>query len=363
LETLAAAELTRRLAVFPSELLEAGVDWRTTQPIAGGFELDRDSVYFLPRFPLLDGRCYSLLFDPAVDGQGAGNPEVWTILRPALDTAPTTDILAVYPSGNQLPVNQLKLYIHFSSPMSEGWVARAVRVRRADNDQALEGVFLAMEPELWDPERRRLTLLLDPGRIKRGLAPNLAAGYPLIEGVPVIITVAADFRDAAGRSLRAGAERRYEIGPSVRVRVDPADWRCIAPAAGSTGPLTIEFDRPLDHGLLQHCLWVYDGAGRALAGGGGPGPGELSWYFQPESPWSEGQYQVVADPRLEDLAGNSLMRVFDRDLRRSEDAPSIGRQFVFDFTCTPRPSSRWPTAQRAVGPAAASQWAKWRDNP
>ena len=52
------------------------------------------------------------------------------------------------------------IYVHFSSPMSEGWAARAVRVLRADNDEPLEGVFLAMEPELGDRERRRLTLLL-----------------------------------------------------------------------------------------------------------------------------------------------------------------------------------------------------------
>ena len=33
--------------------------------------------------------------------------------------------------------------------MSEGWAAQAVRVLRADNDEPLEGVFLAMEPELF----------------------------------------------------------------------------------------------------------------------------------------------------------------------------------------------------------------------
>ena len=41
------------------------------------------------------------------------------------------------------------IYVHFSSPMSEGWAARAVRVLRAANDAPLEGVFLAMEPELF----------------------------------------------------------------------------------------------------------------------------------------------------------------------------------------------------------------------
>ena len=54
-------------------------------------------------------------------------------------------------SVDLLPVERTAsiIYVHFSSPMSEGWAARAVRVLRADNDEPLEGVFLAMEPELF----------------------------------------------------------------------------------------------------------------------------------------------------------------------------------------------------------------------
>ena len=122
----------------------------------------------------------------------------------------------LYPTADELPANQLKLYIHFSRPMSEGWAARAVHGRRVDNDEPLEGVFFAMEPELWNRKRRRLTLLFDPGRIKRGLVPNEEAGYPLIEEVPIIVSIDASFRDTAGRPLRTGAERRLEIGPALR---------------------------------------------------------------------------------------------------------------------------------------------------
>ena len=261
-------------------------------------------------------------------------PEIWTIPRPAPEETPTTSVVAIYPSVGELPVNQLKLYVHFSSPMSEGWAARAVGVRRADNGEPLEGVFLG-EPELWDRERRRLTLLLDPGRIKRGLVPNEEAGYPLIEGVPILVSIDVKFRDAAGRSLRSGAERRWDIGPPLRVRVNPLDWRCHCPTAGSTDPLTVEFDRPLDHALLEHSLWVDDAAGVTLAGRGSTGSGEGTWMFQPHSPWEQARYLVMVDPRLEDLAGNSLIRVFDRDLTRAEDAPGDARQIAIDFTCTP----------------------------
>ena len=42
----------------------------------------------------------------------------------------------------------------------------------------LPHALLAMPPELWDRPRRRLTLLLEPGRIKRGLVPNAELGAP-----------------------------------------------------------------------------------------------------------------------------------------------------------------------------------------
>ena len=325
---LAGGKIVPRLAVVPSEFIEAGGGLHTVQPMAGQFEIDGDEIWFIPRFPFLDGMCYSLLVDSL---------EVSTIQRPPPEGTPVTDVVAIYPSTDQLPVNQLKLYVHFSSPMSEGWVARSVHVRRADNREQLLGVFLVMEPELWDPERRRLTLLLDPGRIKRGLVPNEEAGYPLIEGVPVVVTIDTDFCDAAGRPLRSGAERGYQVGPPLRVRVNPADWRCHCPAAGSTDPLIVEFDRPLDHALLQHSLRVNDADGVALPGQGSVGPGERCWRFEPRSPWEKGRHQVTVDPRLEDLAGNSLTRVFDRDLTRPEDAPTDAGHVAIDFTCASSP--------------------------
>ncbi|MBM3946135.1 MAG: hypothetical protein FJ315_01885, partial [SAR202 cluster bacterium] len=304
--------------------------------MAGRFEVDGDSVCFMPRFPFVGGMGYSLLVRWPPEGSAPARPEVWTVQRPAKALASTTDVLAIYPSSERAPLNLLKLYVHFSNPMSEGRATRAVHVLRADDREPLDGVFLVMEPELWDRERRRLTLLLDPARIKRGLVPHEEAGYPLTEGVPVVVTVDRQFRDASGRPLRQGTERRYEVGPPVRARVDPAAWKFRWPAAGSTDPLTVEFDRPLDHALLQHSLRVLDGAGMPVAGRGSTGAGEGSWRFEPRTAWREGRYVVAVNPLLEDLAGNSLVRVFDRDLMRAEDAPAAAAHVAIGFTCALR---------------------------
>jgi hypothetical protein len=97
--------------------------------------------------------------------------------------------------------------------------------------------------------------------------------------------------------------------------------------------LTVTFDRPLDHALLSHSLQIRDAAGAPVAGNGWIGADEQSWRFEPLSPWEAGHYTVVIDPRLEDLAGNSLARVFDRDLLRAEDTPIETRQAAIGFTC------------------------------
>jgi hypothetical protein len=271
-----------------------------------------NEVRFAPRFPLVPGIAYSLLLDGV---------EVSCATLPPRTGRGLTRVVGVYPSALHVPLNLLRIYVHFSAPMSEGHAHEAVQVRVAGCGQSLDGVFLPMEPELWDHARTRLTLLLDPGRIKRGLAPNLELGYPLEEGVPIVLSVDRRFRDAAGFGLLEGTQRRYEVGPAVRRHVKPADWRIDTPRSESTQPLRVEFDRPLDRALLDHCLVVVDASDTAVRGESETADGESSWTFHPHSAWRSQRYTLGVDARLEDLAGNSLVRVFDRDLGRPEDAP------------------------------------------
>ena len=322
-------EFGRRLALYTDETLADGGGPGSVPAVAGRFASGDGVIYFVPRFPFSAGMSYSLLFD-----SGEGSPEIWKIGRASTHSASDAEVLAIYPTAAELPVNLLRIYIHFSAPMSEGRAARAIRVCRADTGEELHDVFLPPEPELWDPERRRLTMLLDPGRIKRGLVPNLEAGYPLVEGVPIKVLVDAEFRDAAGRPLQYGAERRYGIGAALRSRIHLDDWRITAPKAGSRTALVADFGRPLDHGLLQHCLRVCDATGTAVPGDAEVGMEERSWRFTPSLPWREGNFRLVVEPRLEDVAGNSPIRVFDRDITLPEDAPPEDGRLWVDFVCS-----------------------------
>lgn len=330
LRKLDAGQLNRRLALYPSDALGAGADSPALPAVAGAFALQHEAACFVPRFPFVDGMSYSLRVDSSGGGKGI---ESWAVQRPAVSSVSTTEALEIHPTASTLPFNLLRMYVHFSAPMSEGWARKAVRIFDEDTGEPLEGVFLPPEPELWDRERRRLTLLLDPGRIKRGLAPNRELGYPLAEGMTVRVIVDAEFRDAKGQPLRADAERRYRIGPALRSRIDPTAWRLAVPPAGSRAPLVVDFDRPLDNALLQNSLRVLDLEGNPLSGEAEPGAEDWSWRFTPSAPWSKGEHRLIVEARLEDVAGNTPYRVFDRDVSLAEDAPAQEGRTVLSFTC------------------------------
>ncbi|MYC31165.1 MAG: hypothetical protein F4X65_13925 [Chloroflexi bacterium] len=339
MEELDAGEFSRRLAVVTTEAAEAAPDLADNDQlprVAGSFRIAGDSVFFVPRFPFVEGMSYSLLLYGTPSSGHARVPEVRNIRRPSREVPPTARVEAIYPDVSSVPVNLLKIYVQFSESMSEGRAERSIRVYREDTGEPLEGVFVPLDPELWDPERKRLTLLLDPARIKHGLVPNMEAGYPLIEGVPFRLVIGSEFRNAAGSPMLSCAERVYQVGPEVSERLIPNRWQLTVPPVGSRDPLLVEFDRPLDYALLQRSLWIEGPQGNPVAGGARSGNGESSWTFAPDLPWTEGPYRLVVAPELEDLAGNSPVRVFDRDITQSESASALADGVSLSFHCSGR---------------------------
>jgi hypothetical protein len=156
-------------------------------------------------------------------------------------------------------------------------------------------------------------------------------GYPLQSGSSFRVVVDDGYRDARGAQLRAGAERRYEVGGDERRRVAPENWALTVPRTESREPVVVVFERPLDHGLLTRCLRVVDPDGRGVVGRVEVGPEERSWRLTPAQRWVSGTHQIVVDPVLEDLAGNSVSRVFDRDMARTEDQPRPAGPIAVSF--------------------------------
>ncbi|MFI5048067.1 MAG: hypothetical protein ACHQIG_13455 [Acidimicrobiia bacterium] len=320
--------IARELPVFASELLDdhggarvAPVLAHRLAPMHGEYRCDADGVSFTPRHPLLRGRSYTAVL----------GVEQLSVCLPAPDAGPSATVVAVHPSGSAVPRNLLRCYLEFSAPMSEGEAQRCVTV--VDTSGApLTGALLDMDPELWDPQRRRLTVFFDPARLKRGLAPHRDAGYPLRDGETVALVIDATMRDARGQPLGAEVRHAFAVGPDVRARVEPTAWRLEPVTAGSRDALVVEFDRTLDHALLAHCLIVVDAHGAHVRGVATPERDDTAWAFVPDAPWDATPHDLVVDPILEDVCGNSVTRVFDRDLSDSAHARGPGHLVAVPFT-------------------------------
>jgi hypothetical protein len=271
--------------------------------MAGRVTVDGPDTCFIPRFPFVEGTEYVV--------EAEDQPMARLVRRPR-PGPPTARVIAIRPSAAEVPRNLLRIYVWFSAPMSEGVAAAHVRLLDEDGT-VMDGSILPSEYDLWDAERRRLTILLDPARIKRGLVPQREIGYPLRQGRSFTLVVAADFPDARGVVMLSDAEHRYRVGPDERRRIDPGTWRIDSPLVGSRAPVQVTFDRTLDHGLLLRCVRVADPAGRCLGGSISIGAGERSWSLIPSEPWRPVAHDLIVDPVLEDVAGNSLTREFDQE--------------------------------------------------
>lgn len=275
------------------------------------------SLLFLPRYPLPAGE----EFVAVVRGRDFGALRSAAVTVPASAPGALARVIGVYPTAEQLPENQLKIYVEFSAPMRRWDPYDHVRVVDETSGEIVDGAFQALNDGLWDPAGTRLTMVFDPGRVKRGLSSNVALGPPLVRGHAYRLEMAATWRDALGQPLSEPYQVRFSVGAPDRVRPVPDSWRVEAPGPGSREPVMVDFGESMDRALLGSMLLVKGPSGAPVFFEAGIGPAERTWTATPREPWRAGEYHVVIDCRIEDLAGNNIERLFDVDLAHDGNMP------------------------------------------
>jgi hypothetical protein len=306
--------------------------------LAGRYRFTRDgTLRFEPRYPPSGGLEYRVRLDPAgfanITGRfrATGPAREWRFrVPPAATLPPTTEVLAVHPAVPVIPANQLRWYVEFSAPMQGGEALQHVRLLDAAGRE-VQGAFLDPIEELWDPEGRRLTLLFDMGRVKHGIRTRLEQGPVLLPGRRYRLRIDAAWPDARGVPLRRGFEREFTAGPSDHTQPDPWRWLVRIPPRGSREALEVRFGEPLDHALAERLVNVLAPDGQAVPGRTAMMEGDRGWRFVPTVPWAPGRHQLRVGAALEDLAGNSVARVFDADLAAGERAAVEGQVVVRPF--------------------------------
>jgi hypothetical protein len=315
-------------------------------PMLGSYSVVGEVVRFKPRYSLERGVEYRAVFHWP-DATGAPGNRIrlsQSFVVPAATAGPSTRVTAIFPSSAELPENVLRFYVQFSAPMSQGNSYGFVHLRD-DKGAEIDRPFLELPQELWSPDGTRLTLLFEPGRIKRGLVPRTEQGPILVAGRTYTLCIDGKWPDAEGRPLKESVRKSFRAVAAEDGRPDPSSWKIESPAAGSCDPLVVRFPKPLDRAMLERVLRVCPlGAGREtvatlneLVGAVAVADEETRWSFTPHDAWSAGRYALVVSTILEDRAGNSIRLPFEVDLNRPQPARPTSAVVQIEFTVRARP--------------------------
>ena len=279
-------------------------------PMAGAFASDGTRVRFTPAFPFEPGVRYRVRVDASRLPGGAAAPVIFEFAAAPADVpAAATVVTRISPQSQSLPANLLRLYVYFSAPMGREGAAGHVKLLDAAG-RPIDDVFLPLDADLWNQDRTRYTLLLDPGRVKTGIAPNDAMGRALVAGRAYTLIVDPAWRDAAGRPLEAPYRHEFRAGPALDVALDATRWRVTPPRAGTREALRVTFPHVMDEALATRAIGVESSSGR-LGGAASMDQAGVTWQFVPDQVWEAGNHRLVALGILEDPSGNRIGRPFE----------------------------------------------------
>ncbi len=302
--------------------------------IQGGYQQGPEGVIFSPRFPFLAGvGRYSaeIRWDRLIEygvecPRGAARTTSLAFQPGDLGPLEATEVVSLYPRATEIPENILRFYVTFSQPMARGSLSGLVRIEGADGTD-VEAFFLDNSQPLWNGDRTRLTLLLNPGRIKRGVGPNAKLGPALNEGETYRLIVDSSIKDAKGHALAGGFTHTFMVTAPVHrvLHIDGLDTSGIV--AGTKDTLKLSFPQLMDVNQLRRLLVVTTGTGEPVAGSIQPADQPYTLLFTPDRPWREERYALEISSYVEDISGNTFLAAFDEssDARdaSAEDAVQV----------------------------------------
>ena len=283
---------------------------------------------FTSRFPLSPAVRYRVELDSRLIDSPYELPAIVFTSRERKRLTAAT-VSAVYPTADILPENLLKFYIHFSAPMSRGEAYQRIHLMHGVNE--VEAPFLELGEELWDIEQKRFTLFVHPGLIKRGLKPREDRGTPMTEGKEYSLRIDAEWLGADRQPLAAAFLKKFRVVSPDEKQPDSKNWKIVAPKANSKQPITLTFDEPLDHAMLNRVVRIRDASKALITGLISVKDRETVWCFEPTDPWKPGTCTIAIATNIEDLAGNSLARPFETKELEVETSVKVDAELAIEF--------------------------------
>ncbi|MFG6489250.1 hypothetical protein ACG04R_21380 [Roseateles sp. BYS78W] len=208
----------------------------------------------------------------------------------------------IHPAGPTVPENLLRIELRFAQPQRLPFDIERVKLLDADGRQ-IEHALLDLA--LPSADGRRITVLMDPGRVKSGVGPNRDAGRALHAGETVRLQV----DDPTG--VEAPAVKAWQVTTAASRPLDISGWQLNEPRVGSRDALVVDLRAPISSSG-EPLIAVVDATGRRVPGTTSLAEGDAVWRFTPARPWASGPHRLVAHADLEDPAGNRRCAAFEQ---------------------------------------------------
>lgn len=237
-------------------------------------------------------------------------------------------ILVVYPTSDSIPVNILRFYIRFSAPMQEMDILKHIKLSNEEGKN-ISGVFFENQYELWNENRTEVTLIVDPGRVKLGLLANNTMGRAFDEGKKYNLTIDSLLLDFNNQKLSESFTKTFVAVKEDRQSPDTKLWQLTIPKVNSIEPIYINFKDKIDHISAQTLIKIFKDK-KEIAGEISLYNQEQIWIFKPQKKWVKGHYQIIVNPKLEDITANSINQIFDHKL--SDFKQNNNDNYILNFT-------------------------------
>lgn len=219
-------------------------------------------------------------------------------------------VVQIYPTTKHIPVNLLRFYIEFDQPMREGDFLKHISLTN-ESGEDITDVFFDNQYELWNQDFTKLTILIDPGRVKTGLVAHAKMGRAFEVGKEYTLTVDKNWKMISGRILGESFSKKFVGVPEIMEGIDYKEWDIQSPGTMDESPLRIFFGKPLDHITTQDFIVVIDSNDKLVEGIKQLKEKESELWFYPASTWKTDNYRLVINSRIEDIVGNNLNGAFD----------------------------------------------------
>ena len=285
--------------------------------IIGNISLQGDQLTFLPLLPFQVETNYTIVLNNAF----------YEFSIPLESNYKILSVKNLYPNSSELPSNLLKWYVEFSKPVNPTNIYDHISLIDNRTQKKVDRALLPLETPLLSNDGKLLTLWVEPGRQKRDLGPNKRLGKVLEIGESYTLIIDGNLKDAKGIPMKSDFKFTFKVSEADRTQPNINNWKFDLPKPNTKDALIIHLNDNLDYGSLTHNIKIYNNENNQVEGVFTVDSNNKKVMFSPFNQWKSKSYVLKCNKLIEDVAGNNLERLFDREVQKEKVAPILERYF------------------------------------